>query len=221
MALSLGPGEWKVCRSRDDGHAEFLIGALVGDILGRSLLKSVSPAPCAYPWNPARHVSAIFFIVSAKHFPERRLLIKFHKQNNGNRGNKHHQKCNAVRSAEHNPQAHPAREESHIHRVSRVPVKSDHHQPAPFVPPQRGVPRPVRPKSQMHLRATEKPSTDGTTPIHLHRAAPTAATPNPNQPGSSQNHNAKYAAPTPNEATVVSRCMSFDSTTGLAAMTFS
>src|SRR5258707_1430814 len=129
MALSLGPGEWKVCRSRDDGHAEFLIGALVGDILGRSLLKSVSPAPCAYPWNPARHVSAIFFIVSAKHFPERRLLIKFHKQNNGNRGNKHHQKCNAVRSAEHNPQAHPAREETHIHRVSHVPVKSNHHQP--------------------------------------------------------------------------------------------
>ena len=88
-----------------------------------------SPVPCMRSRNPPRHVSAIFIIIRAKHFAERRLLIEFHKQNNGNRGNKHHQKCNAVRSAEHNPQAHPAREEAHIHRVSHVPVKSDHHQP--------------------------------------------------------------------------------------------
>src|SRR5258708_28304001 len=73
----------------------------------------------------------------------------------------------------------------------------------------------------MHLRATEKPSTDGTTPIHRHRAAPTAATSNPSQEGSNQNHSAKNEAPTANEALVVSHCVSFDSTTGRAAMTFS
>src|ERR1700675_2557885 len=69
-----------------------------------------------------------------------------------------------------------------------------------------GVPRPVRPKSQTHLSATAKPRTDGTAPIHRHRAAPTAATSNPSQEGNNQNHSAKNRAPTPNEATVVSQC---------------
>ena len=81
-----------------------------------------------------------------------------------------------------------------------------------------GVPRPVRPKSQTHRNATEKPKTDGTAPIHLQGASRAAATSKPNQPGSSQNHSAKNAAPTANEATVVSQTEPFDSTEGSLVM---
>lgn len=66
-----------------------------------------------------------------------------------------------------------------------------------------GVPRPVRPKSQTHRIATEKPSTDGTTASHRHEAVCTASTLKPSQEGNSQNQRAKKAQPTNSDAIVV------------------
>ena len=58
----------------------------------------------------------------------------------------------------------------------------------------------------MHLNATAKPSTEGTTPIQRQRAAPIAPTRKSNHDGSNQNHSAKKEAPTASEATVASHC---------------
>jgi hypothetical protein len=76
----------------------------------------------------------------------------------------------------------------------------------------------VRPKAQTHRIDNEKPNTDGTAPIHRQGAARAAATSKPNQPGSSQNHNAKKAAPTASDATVISQAEAFDSAEGWMVM---
>jgi len=67
-----------------------------------------------------------------------------------------------------------------------------------------GVPCPVHPKSQMHLNATAKPSTDGTAPIQRQRVTPFTSTRKSNHDGSNQNQSAKNEAPTASEATVAS-----------------
>src|ERR1700733_5523041 len=69
-----------------------------------------------------------------------------------------------------------------------------------------GVPCPVLPKSQIHLTATAKPSTEGTAAIHRHRAAPAVSTSKPSYGGNSQNHSARNDAPTTNDAMVVPQC---------------
>jgi len=69
-----------------------------------------------------------------------------------------------------------------------------------------GVPCPVRPKSQMHRMATANPSTDGRTAIHRHCATRATSTRKPSQGGSNQNHKAKNAVPTINDAMVAGHC---------------
>src|SRR5215472_11685657 len=59
----------------------------------------------------------------------------------------------------------------------------------------------------MHLNATAKPSTEGTTPIQRERAPSIASTRKSNHDGSNQNHSAKKEAPTASEATVASLCL--------------
>ena len=66
-----------------------------------------------------------------------------------------------------------------------------------------GVPCPVHPKSQLHRNATAKPRIEGTVAIQRHRAVSTWK---PNHGGSNQNHRAKKAVPTANEANAAGQC---------------
>src|SRR5580700_3715123 len=68
-----------------------------------------------------------------------------------------------------------------------------------------GVPRPVRPKSQMQRRATAKPRTEGMAASQRQPAGAVLLIWKPSQGGSSQNQSAKKAAPMRREAMVVSQ----------------
>jgi hypothetical protein len=97
--------------------------------MGAGTFEGALSAPGVPAGNPARYVPAILVIIRAEHFPECLLFVELHEQNNGNGSYRHHQQCRAARPAKHNPQSDPADEKTHVHWVSYIAIKSDHHQP--------------------------------------------------------------------------------------------
>jgi hypothetical protein len=95
----------------------------------RAALEGASGIPGVNSWYPGRHVYTIFVVLRAKHFPERGLLIEFYKQNNGGHRNQQNHQRRAARFSENDPQANPAHEEAHVHRVPYIAIKPHHHQP--------------------------------------------------------------------------------------------
>ena len=158
-------------------------------------------------WHPrpqsrqlAIHICTVLHILIPEPFPQRCLFVenheKVHAQNHHARNRNRHPVC----VPEDNPQPDPSDNKSQVHGIAHLPVKA--------TTPNfcggaigAGVPRPVRPKSQTHRRATANPSTDGTAASH--RQFGVVSTRNPNHPGSSQNHSAKNAVLTASEAKVV------------------
>src|ERR1700751_4346374 len=88
-----------------------------------------SRAPRTYSRNPTWHVVAIFFIIRAEHFLQSRFLVEFHEQGDGSHHDQNNHECTVACVPEYNPQARPAEEESDVHRVSDIAIKSDHDQP--------------------------------------------------------------------------------------------